>query len=76
MRTPCDSDASTIIPTAEVAMAAEVVEEEEGLPLLAHLFLRKAYAREHACFVLPLRRCFFAIAADTIVDYIYAKTRH
>ncbi|TQE10095.1 hypothetical protein C1H46_004265 [Malus baccata] len=37
MTTPCDSDAPTIIPTAGVAMAAEAVEEEEGLPLLAHL---------------------------------------
>ncbi|KAM1242964.1 hypothetical protein ACFX2G_035269 [Malus domestica] len=76
MTTPCDSDAPMIIPIAEVAMVAEVVEEEEGLPLLAHLSLRKAYAIEHACFVLPLRRRFFAIAVDTIVDYIYAKTRY
>ncbi|KAM1263593.1 hypothetical protein ACFX2G_029194 [Malus domestica] len=58
MTTLCDSDAPTIIPTAGVAMAAEAVEEEEGLPLLAHLSPRKAYARERACFVLPLRRRF------------------
>ncbi|KAM2945383.1 hypothetical protein COP2_028304 [Malus domestica] len=31
-------------------MAAEAVEEEKGLPLLAHFFLRKAYERECACF--------------------------
>ncbi|TQD81090.1 hypothetical protein C1H46_033361 [Malus baccata] len=55
MTTPCDSDAPTIIPTAGVAMAAEAVEEEEGLPLLAHFSLRKAYERECACLVLPLR---------------------
>ncbi|TQD76011.1 hypothetical protein C1H46_038449 [Malus baccata] len=58
MMTPCDSDVPTIIPTVGVAMAAEAVEEEEGLPLLAHLSLRKAYARECACLVLPLRRRF------------------
>ncbi|KAM1242857.1 hypothetical protein ACFX2G_035165 [Malus domestica] len=57
MTTPCDSDALMIIPTAGVAMATEVV-EEKGLPLLAHLSLRKAYARESTCFVLPLYRRF------------------
>ncbi|KAM1588566.1 hypothetical protein FF1_027608 [Malus domestica] len=50
MTTPCDSDALMIIPTAGVAMAAEAVEEEKGLPLLAHFSLRKAYERECACF--------------------------
>ncbi|KAM1503947.1 hypothetical protein ACFX1X_000120 [Malus domestica] len=76
MTTPCNSDAPMIIPSAGVAMTAEAMEEEEGLSLLAHLSLKKAYARERACFVLPLCCYFFAVVADTVVDYIYAKTRH